>query len=226
MSNFVDGQLATAASVNAAFATKTTKFTGSGAPGSVSGSVLGDTYMDTANGDEYVCNAAGPCTAVAAGNWVKVSGASAPFSDWQKKTASITLDATDKTIYTTTLTAGALAAGKVLEVIFQIQHTTGGGTPTYKLWFGGTSYTLLSGSSDASLLRFRFLWANNPGATNAQQIVMWPFDFSTNSQVNCTGGDGVTTAINTTASVIVKVTANESNSNAVTGFAWFLRVTP
>ena len=49
---------------------KVTHFSGSGAPGSVTGSVLGDIYLDTAGQVAYMCFAAGPCTAVASGNWV------------------------------------------------------------------------------------------------------------------------------------------------------------
>ncbi len=50
---------------------KVTHFSGSGAPGSVATSVLGDIYLDTSgSGNAYMCFAAGPCTAVALGNWV------------------------------------------------------------------------------------------------------------------------------------------------------------
>jgi hypothetical protein len=56
------------------------KFSGSGAPGSVSTSTLGDTFVNTATGDVYVCNnSSSNCTSVAAGQWVRISGV---FSQW------------------------------------------------------------------------------------------------------------------------------------------------
>ena len=51
----------------------TKKFTGAGVPGSVTGSTRGDVYTDTTNGNTYQCFGAGPCTAVAAGNWQQVN---------------------------------------------------------------------------------------------------------------------------------------------------------
>jgi hypothetical protein len=50
------------------------KYSGTGAPSIVTGSLIGDEYLDTAAGDTYKCFGAGPCVAVAAGNWVKVNG--------------------------------------------------------------------------------------------------------------------------------------------------------
>ncbi len=51
------------------------KFSGSGAPGAVGGSSLGDTYVNSATGDFYVCgNASANCSSVGAGQWTKVNG--------------------------------------------------------------------------------------------------------------------------------------------------------
>lgn len=57
--------------------TVTEKFyKGSGTPGNISGVKQGNIYLDTATGNQYICNASSPpCTAVTAGNWVLVSGA-------------------------------------------------------------------------------------------------------------------------------------------------------
>jgi hypothetical protein len=57
------------------------KYNGSGAPGAITGSLLGDFYSDTVNNNTYQCFAAGPCTAVGAGNWVKLSTGPTPFLD-------------------------------------------------------------------------------------------------------------------------------------------------
>src|ERR1700675_2939812 len=50
------------------------RWTGSGAPGNFPFSVIGDVYFDLAStGTIYGCYHV-PCTAVAAGNWVQISG--------------------------------------------------------------------------------------------------------------------------------------------------------
>ena len=74
----------TSGSVDAIAADRTAiplKYSGLGAPGSISGSLQGDFYSDTANDDSYQCFAAGPCTGVAPGNWVKLSTGPTPFLD-------------------------------------------------------------------------------------------------------------------------------------------------
>jgi hypothetical protein len=57
------------------------KYSGSGAPSTVTGSVLGDFYSDTTNNNTYQCFAVGPCTAVGPGNWVKTSTGPVSFLD-------------------------------------------------------------------------------------------------------------------------------------------------
>lgn len=74
LTTFVSGTTIQAAPMNSNFTTlkncKVTHFSGAGAPGSVTGSVLGDIYLDTTGQVSYMCFAAGPCTSVASGNWV------------------------------------------------------------------------------------------------------------------------------------------------------------
>ncbi len=49
---------------------KGTVFTGTNPPTTVSGSVKGSIFVDSAHGLTYQCMGAGPCTSVATGNWV------------------------------------------------------------------------------------------------------------------------------------------------------------
>lgn len=65
-------------------------FTGSGAPGTVAGSQQGDFYLDTSGSNTYQCFGAGPCNAVAAGNWVQVSSAGGTFTDLTVSTLQVT----------------------------------------------------------------------------------------------------------------------------------------
>lgn len=58
------------ANFNALKICKTTIFSGTTVPGSVTGSLKGDFYINTSTNLAYQCFGAGPCTAVASGNWV------------------------------------------------------------------------------------------------------------------------------------------------------------
>lgn len=151
-------------------------------------------------------------------------GGGSLYSDYQKVTTPITMDGTDKTLYTSTMPGASLASGHCLELNFQTQHTSGSTPFTLKVWFGITSYTVYTGSADPSVWRSHMFWCNDPGATNSQQISMEPFFFSTNSNVVMVGGDLQTTAIDTTSSVIVKVTANGTGPDTMTGISWLIHV--
>ncbi|MEP6717432.1 MAG: hypothetical protein ABJC09_17820, partial [Terriglobia bacterium] len=61
--------------------TVTKKFSGTGVPGNIPTSAVGDFYLDLTNNDTYECFRVAPCNAVAAGNWVRVNsgvGSAAP----------------------------------------------------------------------------------------------------------------------------------------------------
>lgn len=76
---FVSGTVAQAAPMNANFASlnlcKPQVFSGTTLPGNISGSKLGDLYLNTATGLSYQCfKTSGVCTSVAAANWVQIGG--------------------------------------------------------------------------------------------------------------------------------------------------------
>jgi len=52
---------------------KATVFTGTNPPTTVTGSVKGSLFVDSTHGLAYQCFGAGPCTAVATGNWVCIN---------------------------------------------------------------------------------------------------------------------------------------------------------
>lgn len=74
LTTFVAGTTIQPAPVNANFTSlntcKTNRYSGSTVPGSIASSRLGDLYTRTGTTEAYMCFAAGPCTAVASGNWV------------------------------------------------------------------------------------------------------------------------------------------------------------
>lgn len=84
----------------------TNTFTGSGAPGSIAGSVQGDFYLDVAGNQTYQCFGAGPCTAVAAGNWVQVSSSGGSFTNLTVSTLQVTSPLFNAIALTGGMTAG------------------------------------------------------------------------------------------------------------------------
>jgi hypothetical protein len=74
LTTFVAGTTIQPGPVNANFTSlntcKTNRYSGSAVPGLISSSRLGDLYTRTGTTEAYMCFAAGPCTAVASGNWV------------------------------------------------------------------------------------------------------------------------------------------------------------
>lgn len=84
-------------------------WTGSGPPGTVTGSLQGDFYLDTAANQSYQCFGAGPCTAVAAGNWVQVSSSGGAFTDLTVST----LQVTSPLYNAATITGGAVIGGDI-----------------------------------------------------------------------------------------------------------------
>jgi len=59
---------------------KGTVFTGTNPPGTVTGSVLGSIFVDSAHGLAYQCFGTGPCTAVASSNWVCLNCGGSPIT--------------------------------------------------------------------------------------------------------------------------------------------------
>jgi hypothetical protein len=90
--------------------------------------------------------------------------------DRQDAGTAITGNGTDLTLYSFTVPAGKMAAGKGIRVTLQYQHTTGTQAATIKLSIGGTaianySTTTNQPGNQASLWSFTF-W-NNQGSTTA-----------------------------------------------------------
>ena len=74
LTTFVTGTTILPSAVNANFTSlnncKATVFTGTNPPTTVSGSVKGSIFVDSAHGLAYQCFGTGPCTAVGSGNWI------------------------------------------------------------------------------------------------------------------------------------------------------------
>lgn len=142
------------------------------------------------------------------------------FSNYQKSTAAITLDGTDKTIYTTSVPF--LGPGSVLHLNWGLIHSTGTGSVTYKIKWGATSVTLLA-SADTTEWNQETIIANDPGSQVIQKIIAYPLMYSGGTlfgtNISYTAGAENT---NGATAVTLKLTANGANTEAITGRFWFV----
>jgi hypothetical protein len=131
----------------------------------------------------------------------------------QGATGALTGNSTDQTVYTYTLPASTLGAGKGLRITLWFTHNVGTAVVTYKVFFGATAYLNNTDATAAGQYRAEVVIFNNPGVTNAQHgsnfhniqgAVFIPFT-------------PLTSAITTSSSVVIKFTFNVANTDQVTG---------
>jgi len=135
----------------------------------------------------------------------------------QKQASLVTMSPinTDITLFTYTLPANTLPAGGCLHILWLATHnpfSSSGGT--IKIWFGSTSYTIISNSGDNSSWSSECHWCNDPGVTNSQQLLNSPWSYGNGINLIAPGSRLTTTTIDTTAPVIIKLTGSGSNAAA------------
>jgi len=141
------------------------------------------------------------------------------LSDWQPATSPVTGDATDHTVYATTIGAGVLGAGKCLALDAMLRISSGSDQATVNLYIGSTAYLVTLTTND---VHFTALLCNNPGVTNAQQLSMpvlsraagWDYPGGAATLVTRTASQ------NTSSSFVIKLTANLANTSQFTGEWW------
>ena len=144
------------------------------------------------------------------------NGNTLSFVDNQPATGAITGNGTDLTIYTKTITANQIAAGRGFRVTLAGANTSGATTGTLKIIVGTTTTLSISvgGSSNFSV---DYTMCNASGVQNSQ---LWA----------ALGGIGGTTTINTFGSsaenfanaITVKATFNIANPNTFQGNFWLI----
>jgi hypothetical protein len=179
-------------------------------------------YAASADKKLHVIDDTGTDTALGAG------GGSSNFRDYQKATSVNMATGTDVDIYSTTVSAAALPAGRCMTIAFVFQKVGANGGLTTKLWWGGTSYTLLSSNGDTTVEFMNFTVCNDPGATNSQQVIMTTplFYGPANSVPNLfnPATQFATAAIDTTASAVLKITGNGTTGDTVSAKSWIVQV--
>jgi hypothetical protein len=140
-----------------------------------------------------------------------IFGATA-FGNFQGQAAPVTaVSGTDVTLYTVSVPGGTFGIGHGLHVDYCFQHTTGGASATYKLFYGTTNVTIGSTANVTAALCGSAVLGNTT-ATNAQQVTTWGLGNVGGLLVSPATATG---AIDSTVSQTLKVTFNIANSSDV-----------
>ena len=168
-------------------------------------------------GEKYTDTTASPAvdyTCLTTNTWTRVS--TTPWSNVQTQLTRVTCTSAGQSdLFTTTIPAGTIPAGKCIHwVVFVQNDGGGGGGATYRMKFGSFSSSILANNNDTTILRFEGYWCNTPAATNAQQLTTWPLTY--NAGVNfVAAANGVitTSAIDTTAAVTASFTGQAQTTD-------------
>jgi hypothetical protein len=144
------------------------------------------------------------------------SGNSVTLLNEQGPASALTGNSTDQTVYSYTLPANVLQAGKSVVIEYWANHSSGAVAMTHKIFFGATAYLNVTGNAATGQVYFKAVIANNSGVANAQH----------GSTVSSYEGatflpfTGLTSAIDTTAGVVIKATFNAANTAQLTPGQW------
>lgn len=124
----------------------------------------------------------------------------------------LTGNSTDQTIYTYTMPANTVGAGKGVRIQCNLTHSTGSAAITYKVLFGGTSFQTATITDSLTQEYFANEIYNNAGVTNAQHARGW----GSRNGVYSAFAHNNTGSVDTTSSVVIQVTFNAANTEQVT----------
>ncbi len=132
----------------------------------------------------------------------------------QGATVPLTGDSTDKTVYSYTLPGGALQPGHGVRIQAWFTHTGGSAPVTYKLFFGSGLYASASTPDNGHVLHLEDVVFNDSGATNSQHGAIVQ-NLVTSQLYNAFAP--ITSSVDTTADVTIKLTFNAANTDQVRG---------
>jgi hypothetical protein len=184
---------------------------------SVGGQIVGV----SGNGNTSVTSAGaqtpGACVVIDA-NGNHIAGLCNAARNHQSQLAGVLANGTDKTLFTYSVPANTMGAAGCIHAEFAFQQSAGGGTP--KFWFGSTAVTIYPGSGDTNVWITSVRVCNNAGATGVQQIVANVVAYAGANFVSWSGGVFNTSAQDTTAAVVMKLTGTGGTSNIFTPVDW------
>lgn len=152
-----------------------------------------------------------------------VSGNSVTLLNEQGPTATLTGNSTDQAIYTYTLPANTMAAGKGIRITVYAEHDAGTATISWKLNFGGTAWTTVpipDTTPPQKGERFECIIFNNAGVTNAQHGSVWVI-MGTGTLAQ---SGGSTAAVATTSNVTITFTFNVASTDQARGMQFLVEL--
>lgn len=153
--------------------------------------------------------------------WATPAASGGAFLDYQKAASALVGDGTDKTMYTYSMPAGTLPAGRCVRIKAQFQHTTGSTSTTYKIFFGAT-VAALGSSTSASMGEATVEVCNDPAGTSTQQGSGARYQFGgTMSALAAISAPAEATATN---AVVIKATFNVASTDQVTPKTWLVEL--
>jgi hypothetical protein len=180
--------------------------------GAVSGSTPADTLSIAAFGGLFMAGVIQGAALQGAG-----SGNSVTLLNSQDTLGNVTGNGTDQTLYTFTIPANMVQAGKGFRVraIFQSNNAV---AVTYKIIVGTTTLSTVPNSSASEFDEFSLELFNNAGVQNAQTGIVRVVVGTVSAVASTASAENFANAI------AVKITANEANPNTVTPRKWFVEL--
>jgi hypothetical protein len=142
------------------------------------------------------------------------SGNSVTLLNEQGPAAEINGTGAAVTVYTYTLPANVMQAGKGIRIRYWANHSTGAGAMAHQLTFGGTAYFSVTDSGATGMVFVEANIFNNAGVTNAQHGSTQ--SFYPGVLITGTAFTGLTSAIATTSNVTIAVTFNSAAGTKLT----------
>lgn len=145
------------------------------------------------------------------------SGNNINLLDSQGTLGNVTGNGTDQTLYTFTIPANDIQAGKGFRVRCLVTSNNAVAV-TYKLTLGATTLTTIANSSAVENDGFCLEVFNNAGVQNAQTGIIQAITNVTPVNASTTSAENLANA------TTIKITANEANPNTVTPKKWFVEL--
>ena len=152
------------------------------------------------------------------------SGNSITLLNAQGALGALTGNAADQTIYTFTIPAGTIGAGKGIRITVFYVHTTGNGLVTYKMKLGSTTIDTAAITDNANSVSemWQGVILNNSGVQNAQTFSrLLYFGITANASSSVTAG---ASAENTANALALTWTFNAANTEQVTAKQWIVEL--
>lgn len=143
------------------------------------------------------------------------SGNAVTLLNTQGPISALVGNSADQTVYTFTIPANTIQAGKGFRIKMVGFHSTGTASVTYKIIVGATTTATVS-STSGNTANWSFSMYNNAGVQNSQYYEATAADGTTANMVNTFG----TCAENFANAITVKFTFNVANTDQYTGKLW------